>query len=399
MSPNLLSNSDEKTDTLKLIRQKNEENRQKLLLEKQVIDATENDKVWKKACEKGRHNGDVRCCWKNLGYVSDMIYDFRDNYDIQITKLFLDGNGLDSIPESLSTKCTEIVQLSLASNQISYLDDSICLMKHLTHLNLMRNNLQHLPTNIGLLRRLRVLELGNNELVEIPESIGNLKKVKKLCLQCNHLIKIPETVGKMNCVEINVSSNFLTSLPNSIGYMANLKTLKVNKNLMKSLPEGLCLSKTLRILHASGNEISELPNEIGKITSLRSLWLAFNKITALPHGFHKLRRLSDLRMEGNDDMALPNMDILSQGPKETLRWCERRFESSKHTKKRYIVMSIQNILHQVEHFQINDEESNSISHESIFRSNVEFCHGKSSMQNYSNFIMCYYSCISNMCLG
>ena len=379
MSHNLLCNYNERTATLKLIQQKNEENRRKVLLEKQVIDTTENDKIWRNACDKGRYNGDVRCSWKNLGYISEMIYNFRDNYDTAITKLFLDGNGLDSIPQLLSTKCTEIVQLSLASNQISYLHDSICLMKHLTYLNLMRNNLQHLPTDIGLLKRLRVLELGNNELVEIPESIGNLKRVKKLCLQCNHLTKIPETVGKMNCVEINISSNCLTSLPDSIGDMKNLKTLKANKNLLKSLPKGLCLSRTLRILHASGNEISVLPDEIGKITSIRSLWLAYNKITALPHGFHKLKRLSDLRMEGNDDMALPNMDILSQGPKQTLRWCERRFESSKYTKKRYIVMCIQNILHQVERFQIDDEECNNISHESIFRSNVEFCYGKCSM--------------------
>jgi len=75
-------------------------------------------------------------------------------------------------------------------------------------------------------------------------------------------------------------------------------------------------------------------------------------------------------------MILPTLDIISKGPKEVQHWCERRFASSEHTKKRYIVMNIQNLLHQVHMFQINDIDSGKISHESIFRSNVDYCFEK-----------------------
>lgn len=328
--------------------------------------------IWTNAIENGKKDGNVRISSMKLGHISDKIYEFRQSYGIDLTHLSIVDNDLSST-EEIVHYCPQLVHLSLSSNNIEILDSDIGKLVHLRYLNLLRNRIETLPSSIGSLTNLENLELANNKIIELPDAIQSLVRLKRLNLECNQIRFLPNTLGKLKCRILVLNSNKLQVLPHCLSEITTLKTLMINDNCLRFLPPNIGNSLSIESLYLSKNEILELPQSLGRLSTLKILWLDYNRLTALPINFHNLVNLKELKMEGNFNMVFPTMDQIMEGPSQVLSWSKRRFARGKHTRQLNIVLSVQDILKQVQKYQIAGIDE---PHLSIFEWNVSSQEGQ-----------------------
>ncbi|XP_040026673.2 PH domain leucine-rich repeat protein phosphatase 1 [Gasterosteus aculeatus] len=167
----------------------------------------------------------------------------------------------------------------MVSQRINSVDLSCCSLEQLppnlfyshdlTHLNLKQN---FLPADQRLQQlqrfsRLRSLNLSNNHLGQFPHAICDIPTL----------------------TEVNLSCNYLTCVPGSVGAMANLQTFLLD-----------------------GNGLAELPVELGSLQRLTYLGLSFNQFHHVPQVLEQLAAMEKLCMAGNslDTLTLQNFRLL-----------------------------------------------------------------------------------------
>ena len=86
--------------------------------------------------------------------------------------------------------------------------------------------------------RLDSLDLSTNQLTTLPESIGNLSSLKELYLYDNQLTTLPESIGNLSSLErLSLHHNQLTTLPESICNLPSDCYISVfNNQLRSSIP-------------------------------------------------------------------------------------------------------------------------------------------------------------------
>ena len=133
--------------------------------------------------------------------------------------------------------------------------------------------------------RLRFLVAGyyfsgvEEQITTIPESIGNLTDLRKLYLEWNAIESLPDTFSNMSAlVQLYISNNNLSVLPENFGDLQNLY-----------------------ILDLGYNNITELPPSIIDINSLVYLWIFNNQLQILPNNFCDL----DLDWDNDDYFGYP----------------------------------------------------------------------------------------------
>ncbi|XP_018493732.1 E3 ubiquitin-protein ligase LRSAM1 [Galendromus occidentalis] len=80
-----------------------------------------------------------------------------------------------------------------------------------------------------------------------------------LLLQHNSLKSLPDLRDLTLLTVLNVSSNLLKTLPDSIGCLVKLEILDLHSNQLTKLPSTMSKLKSLRVLDISNNELSRLP--------------------------------------------------------------------------------------------------------------------------------------------
>lgn len=173
----------------------------------------------------------------------------------------------------------------------------------------------------GLDKKLEIVDLSGMSLDVLPTPPLNLASISKLDLSNNNFQSIPESLTALlrNLITLDVHSNQLKSLPNSIGCLSKLKTLNVSGNLLQSLPRTIENCKSLEELNANFNQLIQLPDTIGfELLSLRKLSVNSNKLVILPHSTSHLTnirildaRLNCLRSLPEDLENLVNLEVLN----------------------------------------------------------------------------------------
>lgn len=87
---------------------------------------------------------------------------------------------------------SNLLELNLCENQLSYISEDIKNLQQLKTLNLSDNLLKKLPESIGDLINLENLFLSGNDLKNLPKNIINLKKLKWLSLIDNKELILEE---------------------------------------------------------------------------------------------------------------------------------------------------------------------------------------------------------------
>ena len=222
-----------------------------------------------------------------------------------LQRLDLDNNELSSLPESLSS-LKKLQYLRLSNNQLSSLPESLSKLRNLRSLALDNNQLSSLPESLSLLKNLQRLDLDNNELSSLPETLSSFKKLQYLRLSNNQLSSLPESLSKLqNLRSLALDNNQLSSLPESFSKLYKLQRLDLHHNQLSSLPESLSSLRNLQILDLDSNELSSLPVSLSKLHKLQELYLQHNRLVSLPKGLFSLKKLQILDLDDNELSSLP----------------------------------------------------------------------------------------------
>lgn len=199
--------------------------------------------------------------------------------------LWVTDAALAELPEWIG-ELRHLETLGLLDCPISTLPDSVAGLRRLGFLNITRTdharlpdwigelkrlrsliageqNLAYVPSSVGTLRRLGTLSLWRTLVAELPASIGDLHALEWLLVEgCRNLMTLPATVdGLWKLQHLDVSDSGLHGLPDGLGKLSQLRTLRINDNLLVTMPDWLLdLPRTQLFLH--GNPLASPPPEI-----------------------------------------------------------------------------------------------------------------------------------------
>lgn len=137
----------------------------------------------------------------------------------------------------------------------------------------------------------RTLDLRGLELTSLPEELGQLTQLETL---------------RLGGYPHNGRRNHLTSLPDWLVHLKNLRFLSLSSNQLTALPDWLGGVENLQYLDLSNNQLTVLPGWQGGLTSIRHLDLSLNQLTALPDWLRALKNLQYLDLSDNWLTALPD---------------------------------------------------------------------------------------------
>ncbi|KAJ1439840.1 Leucine-rich repeat [Sesbania bispinosa] len=181
----------------------------------------------------------------------------------------------------------------------------------ITNLDLSNNNLQEIPESLtARLLNLVVLDVHSNHLTCLPNSIGCLSKLQLLNVSANFIQSLPKTVENCRALEeLNANFNKLSKLPDTIGFeLINLKKLAVNSNKLVFLPSSTSHLTTLKVLDARLNCLRSLPDDLENLINLETLNVSqnFQYLESLPYSIGLLLSLVELDVSYNNIKTLPN---------------------------------------------------------------------------------------------
>jgi internalin A len=151
------------------------------------------------------------------------------------------------------------------------------------------------------------LDLKNLGLIRVPESIGHLAQIKTLLLSGNRLTVLPDTLSKLNQLErFDADQNLLSVLPEWITAFAKLADLTLYENRLTSLPKSIGRLERLQILLLSFNQLTSLPQSVWQLRQLDTLNVGANKLLAISDGLAHLTKLQILGVGSNLLSTLPD---------------------------------------------------------------------------------------------
>ncbi|XP_028774323.1 disease resistance protein RFL1-like [Neltuma alba] len=154
-----------------------------------------------------------------------------DQWKEDLQQVFLMGNKIQTIPNGISPKCTQLSTLLLNDNvKLNHITDEFFNnMPALKTLDLSKTAIQRLPESVSNLKCLIALLLsGCRQLRYIP-SLGKLKRLISLDLSCTAIAEAPaglESLVNLRCLNLLEVDKLVIS-PSLISKLINLKCLEL----------------------------------------------------------------------------------------------------------------------------------------------------------------------------
>lgn len=133
-----------------------------------------------------------------------------------------------------------------------------------------------------------------------------LERKEELCLANNELTYLRHDIWThlVNLRVLNLSNNFLQTLPSFVSLLVHLEELNMTKNLLSKTPEVILRFTRLKKLSLSENSLNELPG-LEVLEHLVELNVSKNNLVSLPTAFVSLSRLKRLDISYNHFRTLP----------------------------------------------------------------------------------------------
>ncbi|MFX1316213.1 MAG: hypothetical protein ACFE9T_10140 [Promethearchaeota archaeon] len=112
-------------------------------------------------------------------------------------------------------------------------------------------------------------------------------------------------VKNSHAIALILYSNKGSVIPESIGFLKDLKYLRLSYNSLKNLPRTIRNLKNLKYLNLYHNNFKKVPSSIFFLKSLRMLMLEENNLNSLPHWIGSLNRLRHLDLLNNNLKLIP----------------------------------------------------------------------------------------------
>lgn len=214
--------------------------------------------------------------------------------------------------------------LKLSRREAQFLGDTtaLCASEHgpqLTNVKqlILHNNKLVKLTNFSTLatnaKEIKEIDVSLNFLTELPSSLGRIASLEILCVEDNKLERFPAAVLPLHNLRVlRVSGNAIADIPARIGGLKGLQELAIDNQRpdasgarLTRLPDELCQLTSLRTLVLRGNAIEALPENIGALTSLQTLAISSNALTRLPESIGQCKALKTLIVNSNKLTSLP----------------------------------------------------------------------------------------------
>ncbi|MCP4442085.1 MAG: hypothetical protein GY810_24510 [Aureispira sp.] len=251
-------------------------------------------------------------CFNPIRFAKKLYY-----FDPKLGYSYLLQYGDEDTQYDLLKKHINNNNLYLSSTNIHTIPKIIRRFKDIKSLVLSSMGLDKLPDEIAELKNLKILHIDNNHFKEVPKILYQLPSLKVLKLGANSpLQKLPSELYKLytlTMLDLSGTNNFLNK-EEAIGKMLQLQILNWRASpysdykKQKTFP--ICLSSlpNLISLDLSNHLISSLPNEIANLQELRNLYLTNNPIGQFPKPLMwmpKLKRLSITLGSGDEPTIIP----------------------------------------------------------------------------------------------
>jgi Leucine-rich repeat (LRR) protein len=141
----------------------------------------------------------------------------------------------------------------------------------------------------------------------LPEEIGNLSNLKVLSMEGTKISELPEKFWELTNLEnLKIDSNELKSVSENIGNLSKLKKLSLWLwwNEFK-IPERLWSLTKLEKLKIGGAKLKFLSDEIANLSNLKKLSLFRSKIKTLPDKLWTMTNLEKLNFDENGLLWIP----------------------------------------------------------------------------------------------
>ncbi|MCP4357385.1 MAG: hypothetical protein GY796_05130 [Chloroflexi bacterium] len=138
---------------------------------------------------------------------------------------------------------------------------------------------------------LQSLNLRYNLLTSIPNEIAHLTNLKELDLSINQLTILPDAIAQLTKIQtLDLSENNLTAVPEIIANLNKLQWLNLSVNLLTTVPDWLIRLPNLKTLYLHFNPIISPPPEVLSLKNyqpvdLETLRGYFNQIAQVGKGF------------------------------------------------------------------------------------------------------------------
>lgn len=173
-----------------------------------------------------------------------------------------------------------IIELTLVECDLGSIPEDIFSLKYLRHLNLGVNGLTDISDKIENLRNLEFLGLAGNKFDMIPKGIEALRNLTTLTFgqegdyeEVNRIKILPAWIGNLeHLVDLDISYNPITMLPENIKLLKNLKSLDLYETNLTHVSPFL-LNLNLEFLYLDGrfdndSIVSLLLNKGVEVTSI-----------------------------------------------------------------------------------------------------------------------------------
>lgn len=144
------------------------------------------------------------------------------------------------------------------------------------------------------------LNLSRQNLTELPEDLSELPTLKRLYANENKIVDLNQRLDNL----------------------AELIELDLSYNELSALPDGLAKAKNLELLHLSHNKLVEFPKVLLQLQQLRHLDLRENKLTALPKEIGGLKNLEVIYLAGNSFTKEQRVEYRAWLPKTKIVWSD-----------------------------------------------------------------------------
>lgn len=147
------------------------------------------------------------------------------------------------------------------------------------------------------------LDLSNNFLETLPPQTRRLTNLQTLILNNNPLelfqLRQLPSLQNLEVLQMRNTQRTLLNFPISLDNLINLVELDISENNLPKIPEVVFNLINLKRFNVSENEIKEISPNIEALQKLETLNLSRNELTALPNTLCKLSKLRKLYVNEN----------------------------------------------------------------------------------------------------
>jgi Leucine-rich repeat (LRR) protein len=177
---------------------------------------------------------------------------------------------------------------------------------------------------------LETFNMQANRIKTIPSEFAELISLKSVNFEENLLSEFPKPFFELKLQSINLSKNYISTLPESIRFLTAITKLNLSQNRLSAICHDIIALNLMKTLILHSNMLTMIPESIGELASLRTLDVRENPIFSLPFAMHKLTGLKRLKVDEASTFIHPPTDIVKLGTSRCIDYFKMR-EQARHS--------------------------------------------------------------------